>query len=141
MWRCMVVGELEIVTIQESYTLWQKSRYVYSLCSIEDRCLQTVNGLAMWGECVTWIASELRWRHLTHAFLRHICMFGLAWVHVRLALHIFNTNNRILFMFGYSFTFILHLWKLICYFVTSILVYTQFMSSSWDIEDTYKWYM
>ena len=52
-----------------------------------------------------------------HAFLTHKCMFGLAWVQVRLALHIFNTINNALLMFGCSFTLeILQLWKLLCYF-------------------------
>ena len=66
---------------------------------------------------MTWIATELSWRHLTQTFLTHICMFGLARVQVRLALHIFNPSNRTLFLFEYYFTFeILHLWKLLCYF-------------------------
>ena len=91
--------------------------FVYSLCSVKYRCMQTFNVLDKWGKCVTWIAAELSWNHLTYAFLTHICMYGLAWVHVRLALHIFNTNNRTLFMFRYSYAFkILHVWKLFCYF-------------------------
>ncbi len=95
----------------------KKNRFVYSLCCIEYRCLQTFNGLDMWGKCVTWIAIELSWRHMTHTFLTHICMFGLARVQVRLVVQSFNTNNRTLFMFGYSVTFeILRLWKLFCYF-------------------------
>ena len=54
---------------------------------------------------------------MTHAFLTHKCMFGLAWVQVRLPLHIFNINTSALLMFGCSFTLeILHSWKLLCYF-------------------------
>ena len=54
---------------------------------------------------------------MTHAFLTYKCMFGLAWVQVRLALHIFNTINNASLMFGCSFTLdILHLWKLLCCF-------------------------
>ena len=113
----MVVGVLRIVIVQESYTIWQKNMFVYLLCCIEYKCLQTLNGLDMWVKCVTWFANELNWRHLTHAFLTHNCMFGLVRVQVRLALYIFNTNNSTLLMFGYSFTLeILYLWKLFCYF-------------------------
>ena len=66
---------------------------------------------------VTWIATEPSWRHLTHAFLAHIGKFGLARVQVRLALHIFNTNNSASLILGCSFTLeILHLWNLLCYF-------------------------
>ena len=60
--------------------------------------------------------AEDTW-HMTHVFLTHKCMFGLARLQVRLALHIFNTNNNALLMVGCSFTLkILHLWKLLCYF-------------------------
>ena len=131
----MVFGVQKVV-VQESYTISQKSRFVYSLFCIEYKCLQAFNGLDMWDKCVTWIANELSWRYLTHTFLTHQCMFGLAQVQVRLALHIFNTNNSALLMFECSFTLvILHLWKLLCYFEL-VLWSTQVPESSWDIENT-----
>ena len=124
-----------------SYTIWQKSRFVYSLFCSEYWYLQTFNGLYRWGKCVTWIATELNWRHLTHAFLTHNCMFGLARVQVRLALHIFNTNNSTLLMFGDSFTLCLIFVKVIILLWTSMLVCTQTMESRWDSENTHKWGM
>ena len=113
----MVFGVQKVAIVQESYTIWPKNMFVYSLFCIEYKCLQTFNELDRWGKCVTWIATQLTWRHPIHAFLTHKCMFGLAQVQVRLTLHIFNTNNSALLVFGCSFTLeILHLWMLLCYF-------------------------
>jgi hypothetical protein len=105
-----VFGVPKVDIVQESYTIWQKNMFVYSLFCNECRCLQTFNGLDKCGKCVTWIANEPSLRNLTHAFVTHKCMFGFARVQVRLALHIFNTENNVLLMFGCSFTLeILHL--------------------------------
>ena len=113
----MVFGVQKIVTVQESYTIWQKNKIEYSLFVLSVCVCKHSMDLIGKGKCATWIATELSWRNLTHAFWTHKCMFGLARVQVRLALHIFNTNNNALLMFECSFTLeIVHLWKLICYF-------------------------
>ena len=111
-WKCKVFGVwcTKDCYHPRSHTIWQKSVFVYSLVCNEYWCLQTLNGLHRWGKCVTWIANEFSWRHMTQAFLTHNCMFGLARGQVRLALHIFYTNNSTLLMFEYSFT----LWSYTC---------------------------
>ena len=38
-------GVQEVFTIQESYMIWQKNMFVYSMFSIECSCLQTLNEL------------------------------------------------------------------------------------------------
>ena len=41
----MVFGVQNVVIVQESYTIWQRSMFVYTLFCIEYKCLQTLNGL------------------------------------------------------------------------------------------------
>jgi hypothetical protein len=41
----MVFGVQKVVIVQESYTIWQKSMFVYSLSYIEYKGLQKSNGV------------------------------------------------------------------------------------------------
>ena len=44
MWKRVMFGVLGVLAIQESYTIWQKSRFVY-FCIEYCNCLQHVNEL------------------------------------------------------------------------------------------------
>jgi hypothetical protein len=113
----MVFGVQKVVIVQESYTIWQKSMFVYSLSYIEYKGLQKSNGVDRWGKCVTWIATELSYRHVTHASLTHKCIFGLERVQVRLDLHIFNTNNSAYYSCWDAYSLLKH-YTCESYFVT-----------------------
>ena len=54
----VVIGIQEVLTIQESYTTWQKNVFVYLVLCIERKCLQPLNELDRWDKCVTWIATK-----------------------------------------------------------------------------------
>ena len=41
-----------ILTIQESYTIWQNNKFVYSIFCIECKCLQPLNELDKWEKCM-----------------------------------------------------------------------------------------
>ena len=99
MWMRVLFGMQEVFIILGSYTMTKEHNCTLNMKILSVNACDPLNKFDMRDKCVTWITTEPSVRQPTHTFLTHNCMFGLAQVHVMLALHILNTNNNALLVF------------------------------------------